>query len=82
VKPAVKGAIIGEHRVMISPASTDKTASEPKRSAEGDSEYWTDDPVGQRATAGNKWPAHFTDGSLRLHVPPEGAADVQFDLKR
>jgi len=82
VKPAVKGAIIGAHRVMISPESGDKTANQPQRSAAGDYDYWTDDPHAQRAANYNKWPTHFTDGSLRLQVPPEGAADVRLDLKR
>jgi len=71
VKPAVKGAIIGEHRVMISPA-TKKSAVEPGK----------DDPRGHLAGAGQNWPAQFTDGSLRLTVPPEGNANVRFDLKR
>jgi len=78
---AVKGAVIGEHRVMISPASSDKSTDQPPRSAEG-VEYWTDDPNAHRAAADNKWPTHFTDGSLRLQVPPEGLTNVRFDLMR
>jgi hypothetical protein len=81
VKPAVKGAIIGEHRVMISPASDDAANHDPKTSAAG-VEYWSDDPSSHRAAAKSKWPAQFTDGSLHLTVPPEGAAEVRFDLKR
>lgn len=82
VKPAVKGAIIGEHRVIITPSVDEKSEKGPQRSADGDYEYWTDDPHAQRATVGNKWPTSFADGSLRLVVPPEGAADVHLDLKR
>ena len=82
VKPAVKGAIIGEHRVIISPEVGDKIDIEPRRSAEGGYEYWTDDPHAKLATIANKWPTHFTDGSLRLQVPPEGAVNVRLDLKR
>ena len=65
VKPAVKGAIIGEHRVVITPGGNDQTAKGPQTSAEGDYESWRDDPNSHRAMAGNKWPASFTDGSLR-----------------
>lgn len=82
VKPAVKGAIIGEHRVVITPGVNNQTANGPQTSADGDYETWKDDPNSHRAMAGNKWPASFTDGSLRLVVPPEGAADVHLDLKR
>jgi hypothetical protein len=81
VKPAVKGAIIGEHRVIITPKVNDGSAKGPQTSADGD-ESWKDDPNSHRAMAGNKWPASFSDGSLRLVVPPDGAADVHLDLKR
>ena len=71
VTSAVKGAIIGEHRVMISPAPKNRTVERGK-----------DDPRGHLAEAGQNWPAQFTNGSLRLTVPPEGNAEVRFDLKR
>ncbi|MCI0335122.1 MAG: carboxypeptidase-like regulatory domain-containing protein [Planctomycetes bacterium] len=81
VKPAIKGAIIGEHRVMISPAGGDTTHDQPQRSADGKSVYWTDDPLAHRkAVADLSWPPRFADGSLRLQVPPEGKADARFDL--
>jgi hypothetical protein len=79
VKPAVKGAIVGEHRVMISRAAGDVEADQSRRSA-GGVEYWTDDPNSNRQPAGNKWPTRFTDGSLRLHVPPEGTDEANFNL--
>jgi hypothetical protein len=71
VKPPMKGAIIGEHRVMISPAAKKRAVERGK-----------DDPRAHLAMAGQNWPAQFTNGSLRLTVPPEGNADVRFDLKR
>jgi hypothetical protein len=81
VTPAMKGAIIGEHRVLISPASSPKAESQSNGSAAVEAAKWKDDPNGNRLAAGNSWPAQFGDGSLRLQVPPEGAADVRFDLK-
>jgi hypothetical protein len=81
VKPAIKGAVIGEHRVMVSPASSGASSSAPTKSADG-VESWSDDPHSNRAMADKKWPAHFTDGSIHLTVPPEGNADVRLDLKR
>jgi hypothetical protein len=81
VKPAMKGAIIGEHRVMISPAAGDTTKNQPQRSADGEYQGGTDDPQGhRRVVADRSWPAQFTDGSLRLQVPPQGTSDVRFDL--
>jgi hypothetical protein len=79
VKPALKGAIIGEHRVMISRAA-DGDAANPSRRSEGGVEYWTDDPNSHRQPAGRMWPARFTDGSLRLQVPPEGTDQANFNL--
>ena len=72
VKPAIKGAIIGEHRVMISQPSTGQA---------GDDAFQVDDPDAHRAGAATSiWPARFTDGSLRLVVPQEGTIDARFDL--
>jgi hypothetical protein len=80
VKPAMKGAIVGEHRVMISRAVTAEADGGPQRSVEG-IEYWADDPRSNRQpSAMNNWPARFTDGSLRLQVPPEGTDQANFDL--
>ena len=81
VKPAVNGAIIGEHRVMISQAAGEQTANQPKKTEDG-VEGWADDPNAHRARVGaaSKWPARFTDGTLRLTVPPEGLNDADFDL--
>ena len=80
VKPAIKGAIIGEHRVMISQASTAHSSTVIQKTADGE-EFSTDDPNAHRAGAGSsKWPAQFTNGSLQLTVPPEGRSDANFDL--
>jgi hypothetical protein len=81
VKPPIQGAIIAEHRVMITPGGRGATTAIVKRSADG-AESWSDDPRGNLAVTDKKWPAHFTDGSLRLVVPPEGNTDVHLDLKR
>jgi hypothetical protein len=78
VKPARKGAIIGDHRVMISKAGT--VSSEPEQSATGEP-VWSDDPRGNRQPTGGNWPARFTDGSLQLTVPREGTDQANFDLK-
>jgi hypothetical protein len=80
VQPAIKGAIIGEHRVMISPASGDSPVTQRQKSADGEYDFSMDDPQGHRAAANNKWPQQLSDGSLRLQVPPEGKTDVRFDL--
>lgn len=74
VKPPVPGAIVGDHRVMISPASDGAAAS-----ADGSA---TDDPRAHLQEAAKRWPAEYTDGSLRLMVPPEGTQDARFDLTR
>jgi len=81
VNPAIKGAIIGEHRVMISPSADE--AAQPQRTAEGKL-YWTDDPRSRAAAQGAEadWPSHFMDGSLKMRVPPEGNDNLRFDLKR
>jgi hypothetical protein len=82
VKPAVKGAIIGDHRVMISPAGPDSPRSEPKQSADGKSRYWTDNPRSNRESAEKDWPARFTDGSLSITVPQGGTDQLRLDLTR
>ena len=80
VKPAVKGAIIGEHRVMISQASAKESSTVVVKGEDG-VEFHTDDPNAHRAGVGtSKWPTRFTDGSLHLTVPPEGKQDANFDL--
>jgi hypothetical protein len=80
VKPTRKGAMIGDHRVMISKPAAEIGGSEPQPSADGDSVVWSDDPRGHRQPAGPKWPARFTDGSLQLQVPPHGTDQANFDL--
>jgi hypothetical protein len=80
VKPAMEGAIIGEHRVMISRTSDDKSGKQLHRSADGEFEYSVDDPQAHRAMASGKWPVRYTDGSLSLQVPSEGTDKANFDL--
>jgi hypothetical protein len=80
VKPARKGAIIGEHRVMISRGTGEMAGTQPQQAADGSGEYWTDDPRSNRRPAVIGWPARYTDGSLHLTVPPEGIDNVNFDL--
>jgi len=83
VKPAIKGAIIGEHRVMISPAGGEAASREPKKSADGTYVFWTDDPQGHRqGLTEQNLPPSFADGSLRMQVPPDGTDALRFDLKR
>ena len=78
--PAMKGAIIGEHRVMITEATNDARRG-AKQSADG-TRYWTDVPVTSRPAAAADWPTKFTDGSLTMQVPAEGTDELRFDLTR
>jgi len=71
VKPAKKGAIIGDHRVMISCPTDSPADSTPPP--------FGDDPNANRQV-GRRWPATFSDGSLRLNVPPQGRTDADFHL--
>ena len=80
VKPARKGAIIGEHRVMISPAADATSRTQRQQSAEGGLDVWIDDPRANRQAIGSDWPARYTDGSLSLQVPTEGTDKANFDL--
>jgi hypothetical protein len=80
VKPARKGAIIGDHRVMISKVGAANAESEPQQETDGDVMVWSDDPRGHRQSVGSSWPARFTDGSLQLQVPPDGTDQANFDL--
>jgi hypothetical protein len=83
VKPAVKGAIVGEHRVMISQKSDYKSGTVTAKLDDG-TEFKTDDPNAHRAglAAARKWPSRYTDGSLQLTVPPEGTSTANFDLTK
>ena len=60
VKPPIRGAIIGEHRVMIAPVGT----------------------ASVKTAAGDKLPASFSDGSLRIQVPKEGTKELHLELSR
>ncbi len=80
VQPAMKGAIIGKHRVMISPAGDANRDAGPRRSADGAFEAWSDDPQSHRAAAGAKWPLRFSDGSLTMEVPANGTNELRFEL--
>ncbi|RIK73734.1 MAG: hypothetical protein DCC67_17540 [Planctomycetota bacterium] len=83
VKPAQKGAVVGEHRVMISPPDSAAGGDQSQRTSEG-LEVWTDDPNSAKAAAASarKWPVKFSDGSLRLNVPPAGNTEVRIELSR
>ncbi len=80
VKPARKGEIIGEHRVMITKPAEPAAENPSKASVEGDLQVWEDDPRANRTAAVDNWPHRFTDGSLRLTVPPDGTYSADFDL--
>ena len=48
VKPALQGAIVGQHRVMISQPTGDAARQGPQKSADGSYEYWTDEGVSRQ----------------------------------
>lgn len=77
VKPAMRGAIIGEHRVMIRPASAPAIA--PQQTKNG-IKVFSDAPL--KETAADKWPASFIDGSLRIQVPSEGTKEIRVELTK
>jgi hypothetical protein len=79
VNPPMKGAIIGEHRVMILPAAGEPEVNEPHQTTDG-KQYWTDEP--QEGASSDQSPQSFGDGSLRMQVAAEGTRDLRFDLKR
>jgi hypothetical protein len=81
VKPAVKGAIVGPHRVMISPPSAEQSVDARTRAGSGHVS-WTDDPQSHRAGGGGNWPTRFTDGSLTMEVPAGGTDGLRIDLVR
>jgi hypothetical protein len=78
VKPAIRGAIIGEHRLMIRPVSAAPKSAPPKI-VDG-VKVFSDEPLKENAT--EKWPANFYDGSLRIQVPKEGTKEIRVDLTR
>jgi hypothetical protein len=78
VQPAMPGAIIGEHRVMIRPASA-APKSAPPQIVNGIKVY-SDEPV--KENAADKWPASFIDGSLRIQVPSEGTKELRVELTK
>jgi hypothetical protein len=84
VTPAMPGAIIGEHRVMITPPETSAAQSAAPATKMIDGvEVFIDDPQTRRATpAGGNWPASFSDGSLRLVVPSAGVTDAKISIPR
>jgi hypothetical protein len=79
VKPAVRGAIIGEHRVIIRPGSAAPAISTPQQSESGVKVFSDAMP---KAAANEKWPAKFTDGTLQIQVPSGGTDDLRVELKR
>lgn len=78
VKPAIRGAIIGEHRVMIRPASAASKSAEPK--IVNGVKVFSDEPV--KENSASKWPANFYDGSLRIQVPSEGTTAIRLQLTK
>ncbi|MEO2047179.1 MAG: hypothetical protein ABGX16_11470 [Pirellulales bacterium] len=81
VKPAQKGAIIAEHRVMISHVAGNQTKDKAQTSEDGETKSWDDATVVKSGVA-RAWPLRYIDGSLRLTVPPEGNTDADFDLRK
>jgi hypothetical protein len=79
VNPAIRGAIIGEHRVLIRPTGAVPPAVVPQENEQG-IKVFSDAP--QKATAVEKWPANFTDGSLRIQVPREGTKELRLELTK
>jgi hypothetical protein len=79
VNPAMRGAIIGEHRVLIRPNAAVPPAIAPQQ-AESGIKVFSDAPL--KDTAADKWPASFTDGSLRIQVPSEGTEELRVELTR
>lgn len=77
VKPAIRGAIIGEHRVVIAPVGAPPPP--PTQNADGINVF-SDAPV--KTAAADKWPASFSDGSLRVQVPKEGTKELRVELSR
>jgi len=83
VTPAMKGAVVGEHRVMISPPVAESAAREPTVNADG-VQVWSDEPTSRKtlSSAYRNWPRQMSDGSLRIQVPPEGNQDLRLDVTR
>lgn len=80
VKPAKKGAIIGTHRVTITPPSPEEGGGSGILPAEGGVQSWSDDPQSHRAGGGKNWPTKFTDGSLTVEVPAGGTDQLRIEL--
>ena len=79
VKPAVRGAIIGEHRVMIRLADAVPATIAPRQNDNG-LKVFSDTPLTEAAA--DAWPASFSDGSLRIQVPSEGTEEIRVELTR
>jgi hypothetical protein len=79
VNPAMRGAIIGEHRVIVRPNATVPATIAPQQADNG-IKVFSDAPM--KETAADKWPDSFTDGSLRIQVPNEGTKEIRVELTR
>jgi hypothetical protein len=79
VNPAMRGAIIGEHRVMIRPAAAVPAKIAPQQTENG-IKVFSDTLLEE--TAADKWPVSFTDGSLRIQVPSGGTQEIRVELTR
>ena len=73
VQPAMPGAIVGKHRVTITP---EFYAANAGRDYDVDDE---DVPV-DATPRPPPWPTKYVDGSLTLTVPPEGTDQADFSL--
>ena len=74
VNPRIPGAIIGDHRVTITPEFYSQNSG---RDYDVDDE---DVPFTEIARP-PPWPTKYVDGSLLLTVPPGGTDKADFDLK-
>ncbi|MCC7475280.1 MAG: hypothetical protein IT425_07780 [Pirellulales bacterium] len=81
VKPARKGAIIGQHRLMISPPNTTPQNDSTQVTSSGITVF-TDTPKSNRAAVPTSWPTSFNDGSLTLEIPAAGSDSLRIDLKK
>gem|GEM_PF-970265 len=64
VDPPIVGAMVGEHRVTIT---------------RGDKVLYRSSDLPVKSQNG-PWPDRYSDGSLRLTVPPEGTTEANFEL--
>lgn len=81
VTPKRPGAVVGEHRVMITPPA-EQIDTKSTIGDDGETQVWLDDPQSRPKPSQQAWPKAYSDGSLRLKVLPSGVSDVVFELSR